>query len=141
MANEKLRDAKEYHATTVFNAWPETKQRDILLAFRGDPQDEEYDLVIRMGVGIVPALIAALYKASIEFNKADPDTPVPAQLLKISDAHSAEPIGDNCAFALTLESFVLPTVISREVAVKMIVELEKAVAGLDRGARKRKKPT
>jgi len=40
---------------------------------------------------------------------------------------------------LTLNSFVLPTVISRDVAVKMIIELEKAVAGLDRGARKRKK--
>src|SRR5438067_1191660 len=91
------KNAKEYHAATVFNAWSDAKQRDILLAFRGDPQDEEYDLVIRMGAGIVPALIAALHKASIEFDKANPDTPVPAQLLKISDAHSAEPIGDNCA--------------------------------------------
>ena len=62
-------------------------------------------------------------------------------MLKISNAAAADPIGDECVLALTLENFVLPTVISRKVAIKLIVELEKAVAGLDRGVRKRKKKT
>jgi hypothetical protein len=70
MANEKQRDAKEYHATVVRNAFPDEKQRDVLLALQGDPDDEEYDLVVRMPGGIVAALVTLLLKATIELDKS-----------------------------------------------------------------------
>jgi hypothetical protein len=53
-------------------------------------------------------------------------------MLKISNGAAADPIGDQCVLQLTLENFALPTLLSRKVAVKVIVELEKAVAGLGR---------
>jgi hypothetical protein len=138
---KKEQKAKEYHAATVMNAFIDEKQRDILVAFQGHPDDEEYDLVVRMSGGIVPTLATILHKTSIELDKSADSSSAKVQMLKISNAAAADPIEDECALLLTLENFALPTVFSRKVAVKLIVELEKAVAGLDRGVRKRKKKT
>jgi hypothetical protein len=139
MTIAKPRPAKEYHASAALNAFHDEKQRDILVALQGHPDGEEYDLVVRMPVGIVPAMVTLLHKATTELDKSADSTSAEAQMLMISNSAAADPIGDQCALLLTLENFALPTLLSRKVAVKLIVELEKAVAGLDRGARKPKK--
>ena len=67
------RPAMEYQALVTVDVMSDLPKRDVLIAFRGDPSAEEYDLAVRLPVGAVGALATLLHKACAEADQFTAD--------------------------------------------------------------------
>lgn len=124
----------------VMNVLTDDKRRDVLIAFQGDPNEEQHDLVVRLAYTNVPALAVLLHKASADLDKSASETTVVGQVLSVSGAHSLEPMMGQCMIEIGFLGFQVPLVMSKEVATGLISELYKSLEALDR-PRKGKKPS
>ena len=126
-----LRDPQQYQALTVIGAVPDVPKREVAIAFRGDPNEEKYDLIVVLPVGVVAAMVMGLHDACRKISDQTQDTAGVMQPIAITGAETANPVMGHCAVLLRAGGFGLPAMMTREAALQTIAALQQAVELLD----------
>jgi len=127
----KLRDPMQYQALTIIGVIPDIPKKEIAIAFRGDPNEEEHDMIVVAPAGIVAALVISLHDACRKIDAYSQDKAGLAQPIQVTGADVANPVMGHCAVMLRAGGFQLPAMMTKEAALQTIAAIQQAVELLD----------
>jgi len=129
--DEEKRGAMEYQAMATFEVQSDVPRRDIIMVFRGMPE-EEYNLAVRLPSGAAPALAVMMHKACSNIDDSVADKAAHMQAIELTEAYAADPSMGKCSLLLGLNQFHVPILFSKEAAMHLIAELKQAVKNLEK---------
>jgi hypothetical protein len=128
--DEEKRGAMEYQAMATFEVQSDIPHRDIIMIFRGMPE-EEYNLAVRLPVGAAPTLAVMMHKACSDIDDSVADKAAHMQPMELTEVFAADPSMGKCTMLFGLNGFRLPVLFSKETALHLMAELEQAVKNLE----------
>jgi hypothetical protein len=135
--DEEKRGAMEYQAMVTFEVQSDVPRRDIVMIFRGMPE-EEYNLGVRLPVGAAPALAVMMHKACSDIDDSVADKAAHMQPMELTEAFATDPSMGKCGLLLGLNGFLVPILFSKKTALNLISELKQAVKKLEKPEKSRR---
>jgi hypothetical protein len=135
--DEEKRGAMEYQAMATFEVQSDVPRRDIVMVFRGMPE-EEYNLAVRLPAGAAATLSVMMHKACSDIDNSVADKAAHMQPMELTEASAADPSMGKCSLLLGLNGFQVPTLFSKQTALHLIAELEQAVRNLEKPEKPRR---
>lgn len=126
-----MRNPKQYQALSVIGVVPEIPKREVAIAFRGDPKEEKYDLVVVIPAGVAATMVLGVHGACNKIDAQSRDTAAVMQPIQVTGAEVAHPVMGHCAVLFRAGGFQLPAMMKKEAALQIIDALKEAVALLD----------